>query len=73
MSVKGVLPHRVGGSRWMPHMKKALLALFISYPGYLSHLQTLSHTNAKAEGLARMIGSYDIMVYAAFMYVSFYS
>lgn len=50
MNVKGTLPHRVSGSRWMPHMQRALKSLFTSFPGYVSHLQNESHTNSKAEG-----------------------
>lgn len=53
--MKGTLPHRVSGSRWMPHMQRALKSLFTSFPGYVSHLQNESHTNSKAEGLVKIV------------------
>ena len=58
--VNGCLPKRVGGSRWMPHMKTALETLFKSFPGYISHLQ---NKNAKAEGLVKILGSLNVSVW----------
>jgi hypothetical protein len=39
----------------MPHIKKSLDTFFRTYPAFLSHLQNNSHSNAKAEGLAKMM------------------
>ena len=63
LSVNGCLPKRVGGSRWMPHMKTALETLFKSFPGYISHLQNQSNNKAKAEGLATILGSLNVIVF----------
>ena len=73
MEVKGTLPHRVSGSRWMPHMKKALKTFFQSYPAFISQLQNESNSNAKAEGLAKMLEDYSIMRFAAVLQVIFLS
>ena len=37
----------------MPHIKKNTFCR--TYPAFLSHLQNNSHSNAKAEGLTKMI------------------
>ena len=54
----------------MPHLRKALSSLFQSNPAYITHLQTMSHTHAKAEGLAKLLGNKDIIAYAALLQVS---
>lgn len=69
MNVKGTLPHRVGGSRWMPHIKKALETLFRTYPAFISHLQNESHQNAKAEGLAKIMDDFNIIAFAILLQV----
>ncbi|XP_062600058.1 zinc finger protein 862-like [Saccostrea cucullata] len=65
LDVKGTLPHRVCGSRWLPHMKKALGTLFKTHLAFFTQLQNASNGNAKAEGLFRMLESYNILLYAA--------
>ncbi|XP_062585604.1 zinc finger protein 862-like [Saccostrea cucullata] len=67
INISGTLPHRVSGSRWMPHMKKALQTLFKTYPAFISHLQNESHSNPKAEGLVKMLEDCTLMTYAAFL------
>jgi hypothetical protein len=63
------MPHRVGGSRWLPHIKKALETLIQTYPAFVSHLETTSHQNAKAEGIAKLLRSLHIMEYALLLKV----
>ncbi|XP_062618557.1 zinc finger protein 862-like [Saccostrea cucullata] len=67
LDVKGTMPHRVGGSRWLPHLKKALETLFRTYPAFISHLDTTSHQNAKAGGIAKLLHSLPIIVYASIL------
>lgn len=38
-----------------------------SYPAYISHLQNESHTNAKAESLAKILGNYQVMVFGTLL------
>ena len=69
MDIKEILPKRVGGTRWMPHTKLALESLFRGFPVYAAHLENESHTNAKAEGLARLITSYNVITFALVLQV----
>jgi hypothetical protein len=50
-------------------MKKAIQTLFRTYPVFVSHLQNESHSNPKAEGLAKMLEDYNLLTYAAFLQV----
>lgn len=47
-------PKRIGGTRWLPHLKRAIVAFVKSYRAFVYHLGTVSHQNAKAGGLGRM-------------------
>lgn len=49
----------------MPHIKKSLDTFFRTYPAFLSHLQNNSHSNAKAEGLAKMMMELNTVAFAA--------
>ena len=69
MQVKEILPKRVGGTRWMPHTKNALESLFKGYAVYSSHLENESHSNAKAEGLARLITTFNVIAFAFILQV----
>jgi hypothetical protein len=63
------MPHRVSGSRWLPHMKKGLDTLFRTYPAFITQLQTGSHSTPKAEGLARIMETFHVIAYAALLLV----
>ena len=69
MGDKDILPKRVGGTRWIPHTKKALESLFRGFAVYSSHLENESHTNSKADGLARLITSFNVIVFALILQV----
>jgi hypothetical protein len=69
MNIKGKLPQRVGGTRWIPHMKKALAAVFRGYAALIGHLENQSHTVPKADGLARMLRDYNVMAFAVLLQV----
>lgn len=69
MDVRGTMAHRLAGTRWMPHMLRCLITVFKSYSAYISHLQNESHTNAKAEGLAKILGNYQVMVFGTLLKV----
>ena len=38
-------PHRIGGTRWVPHILSALEQLWKGYRGYLKHLKKVSFSN----------------------------
>ena len=70
LKIKGTMLKRVGGSRWLGHMKVALESLFLTYPAFISHLLNQSNNNANAEGLAKLLASLNVMVFAIMLYVS---
>lgn len=60
---KQILPTRVGGTRWVPHLYKAIVGFFKGYQAIRHHLESASHTNAKAEGLAKIAADGNIIVF----------
>jgi hypothetical protein len=42
LSLKSLIPTRIGGTRWLPHWKRALDNLWRIYPGLVTHLQQVS-------------------------------
>ncbi|XP_053393195.1 E3 SUMO-protein ligase KIAA1586-like [Mercenaria mercenaria] len=54
MEIKQVLPTRIGGTRWLPHMERAINAFLGGYRAIRAQLETGSHNNPKAEGLAKL-------------------
>jgi hypothetical protein len=38
--------------------------LFSGYRGYIAHLENQSHSLPKAEGLAKLMSNYNMMVFA---------
>ena len=65
----GVLPSKVTGTRWLPHLSRGIKGLLRTFKAYESHLSTISHTNAKAEGIAKILISKDLVCFALFMQV----
>lgn len=55
----------------MPHMQKALEALFRNFEAYCSHLENASNENAKAEGLAKMMIALNVIIFAFLVQVRF--
>lgn len=52
-------------------MRRALDTLFMTYPAFSHHLQDESHTNSKANGLARLLESSSVMIYAGMLLVNY--
>lgn len=46
LEIKGILPPRVTGTRWLPHLSRGLVSLR-NFKAYEAHLSTLSHGNPK--------------------------
>ena len=71
LSIRGVLPSRVSGTRWMPHLLKALHAFITRHPAIMLHLtQTAASADdgkAKAMGLLATLRRRDIIELAHFM------
>lgn len=65
----GILPTKVTGTRWMPHLSRGIQGLFRTFKTYESHLATASHGNPKAEGLAKILTSKSFICFATFLQV----
>lgn len=58
-----ILPSRVGGTRWLPHVERAISAFVKGYKRIKMQLETASHQNSKAEGLAVLMRNGGIISY----------
>ncbi|XP_053405013.1 E3 SUMO-protein ligase KIAA1586-like [Mercenaria mercenaria] len=58
---KMLLPTRVGGTRWLPHLDLAIRNFIRGYKAVRSHLESSSHTSPKAEGLAKIAGDSNLL------------
>ena len=52
LKMNQILPSRVGGTLWLPHVERAIDAFVKGYKAIKMQLETESHKNSKAEGLA---------------------
>ena len=69
LSVKGGLPPKVTGTRWLPHLMNGMESLLRNYIAYDHHLGNTSHGNAKAEGLARLMKDRSVISFVLSMQV----
>ena len=67
---KGVLPLKVTGARWLPHMYRGISSLLRTYRAYEVHLSTISHQNPKAEGLVKIMKDKNLMAFVLFLQVT---
>ena len=58
-----VTPTRVGGTRWLPHMDRAIKVLLKGYRAFRYQLEQSSHENPKAEGLAKLMSDINVMAF----------
>ncbi|KAH3885507.1 hypothetical protein DPMN_009501 [Dreissena polymorpha] len=58
-----IMPTRIGGTRWLPHLDRSLSAFFKGYRALVYKLQTSSHDNAKAEGFAKLATDGFLILY----------
>ncbi|XP_071486689.1 zinc finger protein 862-like [Diadema antillarum] len=68
------IPTRVGGTRWLPHMERALKTLVKGYRALVTHLHQIEvqpgYTNdarAKAKGYLRLLERRDVLMYSLFL------
>lgn len=69
MKVNGLLPPKVTGTRWMAHLWRGIQALVRTFTAYNAHLSTISHQNAKAEGLVKIMLGKDLVCFLLFLQV----
>ncbi|WAR25571.1 K1586-like protein, partial [Mya arenaria] len=58
---KVLLPTRVGGTRWLPHLDLAIRNFIRGYKAVRSHLESASHSHPKAEGLAKISADSNVL------------
>lgn len=63
MNIKKILPTRVEGTRWLPHVFRAINVLIKGYRGLRAQLENSSHANAKAEGFAKIIPDVAVITF----------
>lgn len=66
---KGVIPGKVTGTRWLPHLSRSIKGLLKTFTAYEVHLANLSHQNSKAEGLVKILLRKDILCFSLFLQV----
>ncbi|XP_060551246.1 E3 SUMO-protein ligase KIAA1586-like [Ruditapes philippinarum] len=59
--MKMLLPTRVGGTRWLPHLTLAIRNFIRGYKAVRSHLESSSHSSPKAEGLAKLAADSNLL------------
>lgn len=71
LEMKSIVPPRVGGTRWVGHMRRAISCCLSSYPAIVDQLSDASNGNPKAEGLVKLLTNYDTMAFMLTIQVSF--
>lgn len=67
LNIKGCLPPKMTGTRWLPHLSRGIESLLKLYPAYEAHLSSLSHTNSKAEGLVKVMLDKHLTCFVLFL------
>ena len=63
LNIKSILPSRIGGTRWLPHLQRAMNAFTKGFKAIIMQLENSSHDNPKAEGLAKLAGDGGVVVF----------
>ncbi|XP_076079341.1 zinc finger protein 862-like [Mytilus galloprovincialis] len=63
LAMSRIMPTRIGGTRWLPHMQRAIGSFIKGYTAIKTQLETASHDNAKAEGLAKIMGDVAVITF----------
>jgi hypothetical protein len=71
LNISGILPPKVTGTRWLPHLSRGLSSLVRNFTAYEAHLSTLSHKNPKAEGLYKILIGKELVAFVLILQVSF--
>ena len=66
---KGVLPTKTSGTRWLPHLEKSITNVVRSFTAIEAQLADASNTNAKAEGLHKLLTARPIINFMLFLKV----
>jgi len=64
-----LVPPKVTGTRWLPHLSGGVRSLLRNFKAYHAHLSTMSHTNPKAEGLVKILLDKNVLAFVLFLKV----
>ena len=62
LNINQILPKRVVGTRWLPHLYKATIAFIKGYKAIRLQLETFSHKTPKSEGYAKLTQDGSLIV-----------
>ncbi|XP_052787904.1 zinc finger protein 862-like [Mya arenaria] len=68
LQLKAMLPPKVTGTRWLPHLSRGLKALIKGYRAFECHLSDQSHNNPKAEGLVKIMTDKHVVAFFLFLH-----
>ncbi|WAR03078.1 ZN862-like protein, partial [Mya arenaria] len=58
-----IMPTWISGTRWLPHLDRSLRTFFQGYRAFVMQLESSSHDNPKAEGLAKLAADGHVITY----------
>ena len=58
--MKGLIPTRVGGTRWLTHLERAIHVIIVSYPALVDQLNAAKIETPKAGGLVKILTNAEI-------------
>ncbi|XP_033726657.1 zinc finger protein 862-like [Pecten maximus] len=67
LHIKGVMPTKVTGTRWMAHLSRGIDAFLRTFRAYEAHLSTQSHEKAKAGGLLKIMINMNVLCFILFL------
>lgn len=72
LNIKGILPPKMTGTRWLPNLSRGIESLLRLFPAYEAHLSSLSHKNPKVEGLVKVMLDKNRVCFVLFLKVHVY-
>lgn len=69
LKLQGTFPPKVTGTRWISYVMGGIQSLRRTYRAYEAHLSTSSHSNAKAEGLFKLLTNKELVAFMLFLQV----
>ena len=72
LKISNIVPTRVGGTRWLPHTKRALDSLWKGYKAIVKHLKQICldkkmSGHGEAKGMVRLLQQRNVVVFMHFL------
>lgn len=71
LALTPAIPPRVGGTRWLAHIQRAVDSCLKGYPALVAQLSNASHGNAKAEGLVKILTNWNVVAFLLLLKVQY--